>query len=396
MLNKYWHFNYFLLVKNTFLKKILFCQSMTSITEHSISLPITLPKGDVNAKMEIFYNPIMVSNRNLSILLLNTISSRNLKIADPLAGSGIRSLRFLKELKTGKIKQLCVNDLKPNFSSYLLKQLQNNKLKKTEKISIENKEASQFLLLETGFDYIDIDPFGSPNPFLAAAIARISRDGILAITATDTAALTGTYPQVTRRKYWSESLHNYLMHETGLRILIRKIQLQGMQFDKALIPLLSYHKDHYFRIYFRASKGKEKCDVLVKNHQYFLFCSSCLNFTHSLFNRETCSCGQMFQFAGPLWVGELTDSKLIQKMAKNNLFPEEQSFLNLLAKEATIPQVGFYDLHEIAKKLKTDVPKMEYFLNQQGVVRTHLSFYGVKTKLTLEKVIALFTKILRK
>ncbi|MBI2102712.1 hypothetical protein HYT55_02645 [Candidatus Woesearchaeota archaeon] len=359
---------------------------MTSITEHSVSLPITLPKGDVNAKMEIFYNPIMVSNRNLSILLLNMISSKNLKIADPLAGSGIRSLRFLKELKTGKIKQLCANDLKPNFSSYFTAQLKNNKIKKTEKISIENKEATQFLLEQTGFDYIDIDPFGSPNPFLAAAVTRISREGILAITATDTAALTGTYLQVTRRKYWSESMHNYLMHELGLRILIRKIQLQGTQFDKALTPLLSYHKDHYFRIYFRASKGKEKCDALIKQHQYFLFCSFCLHFTHSPFNRKTCSCGQQFQFAGPLWTGELSDSKLIQKMAKQNPFPEEQQFLDLLAQEATISQVGFYDLHEIARKLKTDSPRMENLLKKMKAVRTHFSGTGIKTTASLEEI----------
>ena len=38
------------------------------------------------------------------------------------------------------------------------------------------------------FDYIDIDPFGSPNPFLAAAIGRITRNGIVAVTATDTAS----------------------------------------------------------------------------------------------------------------------------------------------------------------------------------------------------------------
>lgn len=364
---------------------------MTLITEHSITLPIDLPLQDVHARMDIFYNPLMISNRNISILLLNTIGAKNLKIADPLAGSGIRSLRFIKELTAGKITQICVNDLKPHFTSYFTAQLKNNKIKKSPKITIENKEATRFLLEQTGFDYIDIDPFGSPNPFLAAAIARLSREGVLAITATDTAALTGTYLRVTRRKYWAEPLHNYLMHEIGLRILIRKIQLQGMQFDKALVPLLSYHKDHYFRIYFRVSKGKENCDQIVQQHQYFVHCPSCLQFKNSRYNFEKCSCGQQFQFAGPLWIGALTDQKLIQKMAKNNPFADEKAFLDLLTTEATMPQIGYYDLHEIARKLKRDPPRMENILKKIKAVRTHFSGTGIKTTASLEEIEKLFS-----
>lgn len=380
---------------------------MALIKEHSITLSIDFPKNilsnQVNSKMEIFYNPIMASNRNLSILLLNTIAKNNLKIADPLAGSGIRTLRFLKELKKNKIKQICVNDFKKKFSEKFKEEVIRNKLSWTKLIGIgrkkavqdavlkvSNEEASQFLLHETGFDYIDIDPFGSPNSFLAAAVARISRGGILAVTATDTAALTGTYPKVTQRKYWAEALHNYLMHELGLRVLIRKIQLQGIQFDKAIIPLLSYHKEHYFRTYLQAAKGKEKCDEIIRQHQYFLFCSSCLHFHCSLFNREKCPCGQQFQFAGPLWVGELTNSKLIQKIAKNNHFQEEQSFLNLLAKEAAIPQVGYYDLHEIAKRMKKDPPPMEIVLRKVPAVRTHFSGTGIKTMASLKEIEKLF------
>ncbi len=375
---------------------------MPLIKEHSITLSIDFPKNilsnqasQVNSKMEIFYNPIMASNRNLSILLLNTIAKNNFKIADPLAGSGIRALRFLKELKKNKLKLICVNDFNFFFPKKINEELIRNKLSytnliSTEKLKITNEEASQFLLRETGLDYIDIDPFGSPNPFLAAAAARISREGILAVTATDTAALTGTYPKVTRRKYWAEALHNYLMHEIGLRILIRKIQMQGIQFDKAFVPLLSYHKEHYFRIYLQSAKGKGKCDEIIRQHQYFLFCPSCLHSHCSLFNREKCSCGQQFQFAGPLWVGELTDSKLIKRMAKNNPFPEEQSFLNLLAKEAVIPQVGFYDLHEIAKRMKKDPPPMEIVLRKVPAVRTHFLRTGIKTKVSLEEIKKVF------
>ena len=355
---------------------------MSIIKEHSTTIHAELPKGDVHAKMEVFYNPIMVSNRNISILLLNSISNKDMKIADPLAGSGIRSLRFLKELKKGKIEQMVVNDFKENFKATFQQNLKLNKMTKSDqaKISICNEEASLFLLHQTGFDYIDLDPFGSPNPFLAAAIARISLGGILAVTATDTAALTGTYPKVTERKYWAIPLRNYLMHEIGLRILIRKIQLQGVQFDKALTPVLAYHKDHYFRVYLTSEKGTVRGDTILKQHQYFLFCNECLSFKTSLFNAETCQCGTLFQFAGPLWTGELFDTKLITLMVKNNPFPEEQKFLDTLKNEAAIHQVGFYDVHEIARKYKTNPPKMDVALKKCNGVRTHFSMTGIKTE----------------
>ena len=230
------------------------------------------------------------------------------------------------------------------------------------------------------FDYIDIDPFGTPNPFLSVAVSRIKRNGVLAITATDTAALTGTYPKVTKRKYWSTSLKNYMMHEIGLRILIRKVQLQGIQFDKALVPILSYHKDHYFRIYFRSEKGKQKCDDLIKSHKYLLFCSKCLNFEVSNYNLGECECKTKFQFAGPLWIGKLFDKKLVNKMTKNNPFPEEQKFLDKLKEETNCDVVGYYDLHAIAKAYKRDIPKMDFILKKIKAVRTHFSPNGIKTE----------------
>ncbi|MBI4981081.1 tRNA (guanine(10)-N(2))-dimethyltransferase [Candidatus Woesearchaeota archaeon] len=359
---------------------------MAFLTEYSTTIEAELPAGDVHAGMEVFYNPVMASNRNISILLLNTIENTQMNVCDPLAGSGIRSLRFLKELNKGKIKQLFVNDMKENFKEVFNAGLKLNKLK-PKNLSLFQKDANLFMQEQIGFDYIDIDPFGSPNPFLASAVARISRNGIIAVTATDAAALTGTYPKVTRRKYWAEPLRNYLMHEIGLRILIRKVQLQGIQFDKALVPILSYSKDHYFRAYFRNEKGKEKCDELIKQQQYFLYCNNCLNFKCSIYNKEKCSCEKEFIFAGPLWVGKLSDEKLLEKMVENNPFPEEQKLLELLLGESKVNQVGFYDLHEIARKLKVDPPKMELALKKLKAVRTHFLLTGIKSEKSLAEVI---------
>ncbi|MBU0469899.1 MAG: tRNA (guanine(26)-N(2))-dimethyltransferase [Nanoarchaeota archaeon] len=370
---------------------------MELVEENSVKIKVEIPKKDVHAKMEVFYNPLMKSNRNISVLLLNSVDNKKMNLALPLAGSGIRGLRFLQELEKGKINHLFLNDKKDNFVKMFNENLKLNKISKAKEnsISVFNQEASLFLLNLTEeqnikdfcgyFDYIDLDPFGSPNPFLSVTLARITRKGIIAITATDTAALTGTYPKVTKRKYWARSMRNDLMHEIGLRILIRKVQLHGVQFDKALVPILSYHKDHYFRVYFVSNKGKENSDEVIKEHQYLLSCPKCLSFKISNYNQENCSCGWKYDYAGPLWTGKLFDQKLLQAMLKNNPFPEEEKFLQLLNDEMDTP--FFYDLHALSKKYKTDPPKMELALKKLKGTRTHFSLTGLKTEKSLKEVL---------
>jgi len=394
----------------------------------------------ISKEMEVFYNPIMKLNRDISMLLLDSIENINMQVALPLAGSGIRGIRFLKELKKNKIKSISFNDYDKkainsirnnlklnkinNFSiinnfnnKETIKKLKNNKIKNkvegNNKIIIYNEDANLFLLNSKGFDYIDIDPFGTSNFYLDSAIKRISRNGVLAVTNTDTAALTGTYPKTCIRKYWSSNKKDFLMHETGLRILIRKIQLIGMQYEKALFPIFSYFKDHYFRIFFRCVKGKKLCDEIALEHG-------------------------MFNDAGPLWVGNLWDSKLVNKMfstlIKNNNkkistinklnnnkimdnYKNEKmmkklnndkntnkiiennneliKFLKIIKDESKINSIGFYDIHEIVEKekLKT-IKKKEIIIKKirkKGfkAANTHFSGTGIRSDASYNTLLAL-------
>tara|TARA_Y100000310_G_scaffold89923_1_gene87144 strand:+ start:94396 stop:95490 length:1095 start_codon:yes stop_codon:yes gene_type:complete len=364
---------------------------MKVFEEHSAKIKASLPVKDVNKKMSVFFNPIMVSNRNTSISLLNSVENTGMNIALPLSGSGIRGLRFLQELNKGKITNLFVNDNKEGFVDVFKDNLKLNKIK--QKVQVHNQDANLFLLNQTEnkkkpanfcgyFDYIDIDPFGTPNPFLSAAISRICRNGILAVTATDTSALSGTYEKVTRRKYWATPLRNYMMHEVGLRILIRKVQLLAVQFDKALTPVLAYHKDHYFRIYFRSATGKTKSDKILDQHKYLLFDHKKLDFRSSKYDIGV----------GPLWTGKLFDRKLLSKMLKENQFPEEEKFLKGLYNESKIDMLGFYDLHALAKKYKKEPPRMEIALKKLEGVKTHFSKQGIKTKKNIKEIITLIKK----
>ena len=205
----------------------------------------------------------MIVNRDISILYL-LCSNEKMQICDLLAGTGIRTMRMIKEAGV-KIKKIDANDGATDFMKDIKKSFALNKIP-LKKAGIHNCEASRFLLSSTGYDNIEIDPFGSPNPYLDASVRRLSRQGTLAVTATDTSESCGTHPKACRRKYWAEPTHNTHMHEAGLRILIRKVQLIGAQYDRALVPILSYCDMHYMRVYFRSDKAKTAVDDVIKKH----------------------------------------------------------------------------------------------------------------------------------
>jgi tRNA (guanine26-N2/guanine27-N2)-dimethyltransferase len=322
--------------------------------EAGIKIKVNPPKI-VSRQMEVFYNPLMKFNRDLTSSLIKILKPK--KIGLPLAATGIRGIRFLSENKNILVK---FNDRAIEAIKLIKSNLKLNKISKN--FEIHNLDANLFLLTQGGFDFIDIDPFGSPNPFLDASIKAISRKGVIAVTATDTAPLAGAYPKTCKRKYWAIPQKSDSMHEIGIRILIRKCQLIASQYEKALTPIISYYKDHYYRVFFKCEKGKQKCDKLIKQHDFY-------------------------QEAGPLWTGKLNEKPLLKKMIK---ISENKKFLQFLYDE--INTVGIYNINQLGKTFHLkQIPKMEDLfskIKKKGykVSRTHITGEGFKSDISLSEL----------
>jgi tRNA (guanine26-N2/guanine27-N2)-dimethyltransferase len=320
-------------------------------------------EGKVCRKMAGFYNPLMEFNRSFTIAVIKALGKEKLRIGLPLAATGIRGLRILKEVPAPH--EVHMNDLSSKAAGLIKDNLRLNKLK----ACVHNEEATKFLLNSEGFNYIDIDPFGSPNPFLDAALRRIARGGILAVTATDTAPLAGTYVKACLRKYWARPLRNDFMHETGLRILIRKVQLVASQYDKAALPLASYYKDHYFRAFFRIEKSKSLCDSLLASHQVLRYSEQALGAT---------DVGEQY---GPVYTGRLAEPLFLKKLLEH-ADAEISSFINLLFKESELDCIGFVGLGTLGRLCKALPKKQELImrLNTAGhkACSTHFSPQAVK------------------
>lgn len=352
--------------------------------------------GKITRKMPVFYNPAMKLNRDISVLLLESLQCNRLKIADPLAASGIRAVRFLKELEKSKVDKAYVNDGSVTAAANIRENLKLNTVS-GRKAVVSNEEANIFLLKNKPFDYIDIDPFGTPVVFLDSAVKSLSRNGILAVTATDTAALSGTAPRACLRKYWAIPLKNQLMHEIGLRILARRVQLAAATHEKALVPIYSYSMLHYMRIFFRCSYKISDVDAALGNHRRISYCSNCLSTKISA--EEFCrKCkSKKTAIAGPMWAGKLWDAKLAALIYKNNKDRSNAAFLRTISDESKIGAFGFYDTHVFSSRLGIHVPKLESVisaLNKQGFMasRTHFNGNGVRTNASVSE----FEKVIKK
>jgi len=348
--------------------------------EGAIELRVQL-RERISKDVPVFYNPAMKLNRDVTIAFLKA-QGRDLACADVLAGSGIRALRIAKECGL----RVHANDASPSAARSIRRHAGLNDVQ----VGVSNKGASRFLLESSGFDYIDIDPFGSPNPFLDAAIKRLSRDGFLGVTATDTSALAGSHVRAGVRKYWGRPVRNYMMHETGVRLLIRKIQLIGAQYGKALVPVFCHANQHYYRVYVQCEKGKARVDELFKQHKYVHFC--CFEVAVDASNVRQCpQCKKQMLAAGPVWTGSLWDTSLVKKMRKFAL-GEAARLLDQIGQESRVVTVGFYEYYRMCSFLRRSVPPIDELLDKlrmHGFLaeRTHFSKKSIRMTATAQQLL---------
>ena len=170
------------------------------------------------------------------------------------------------------------------------------------------------------------------------------------------------------------------MHEIGMRILIRKVQLVAAQYTVALTPLLSVATDHYYRIFFRAAESANAVKPIVAQHKRVHVDTGALRVTVE-------DAGE----TGPLWTGPLHDAAFVKEMlahAEPAPFSDARQLLRIIENACRIPVLGFLDLHDVASALAITPPRRERVLERLGerACRTHLCGHGIKTDLTLEEV----------
>lgn len=359
---------------------------------------ILVPKAERIYDAPVFYNPVMALNRDLSVLLLKVVKAE--RVLDALSATGIRGIRYALETEADEIWlndinpeafKLIIENLKLNFEGELKINERSATLKDKKTLIATNKDANLLMAEKFRyFDFLDLDPFGSPVEFLDSSLRSLKRKGVLALTATDTAPLCGAHPKACLRKYNAKPVRGELCHESGLRILIGTVVRYAAKYDLGVEVLFAYYKDHYFRAFLRLKDGAKEGDKALKNLGYLYFDTKT-----GKFEVERAFLPSKPDAFGPLWLGPLKNQEIVEKMNaedKGELAEKKKvsKFLNVVVEELDVP--FFYDIHALARRNSLEVRKLSdiaAMLQEKGyrVSRTHFSPTAIKTDAPFEEVL---------
>jgi tRNA (guanine26-N2/guanine27-N2)-dimethyltransferase len=378
-----------------------------------------------------FFRPDRRTARDLGILAARRYRRRygQLRVVEPMAASGVRSLRYALEAEATSI---WANDGDGDVLETLTQNLTQNlpvEHPHSPDLRVTNLSALQVLgqCIADPVDWIDLDPFGSVAPFLGLALAAIKPGGVVYITATDGRSLAGHEPIASLRGYGAFARSHPSCQEQALRILIGSLAQQAASQGYQIQPILSYHCGQTYRV---MVQRRDRLDPHFDRHLGFLgYCHSCGNYAPidwKKLGRSRCTSPshgpepQPWILTGPMWLGPLQDPTWLTELqtdcealiegltdtafatGRDRPSPDPQDLaawrtcrdlLALMIAEASLPP-WFFRLGDIGKRGKMDPPprdRLLALLQARGYAAspTHLDRSAIKTTASLDLCIEL-------
>jgi len=289
-------------------------EGKTELLVPTVSLSEKVPP-----KNPAFFNPSAKWNRDVSVLVYKTYASfsKNARtFADSICGVGARGLRTAVEVP--KIDTVYLNDLNPIAIELAKESAKLNEIE--NKCVFDINEVCKFLNFEQRdirkFDIVDLDPFGSPSPYVDCVLRSVNNHGLISITATDTAVLCGVYPNVCYRKYYGFPIRTDYCNEIGIRLLVSFIALNASRFDLSVIPYFCHSNLHYMRVYLKVVFGNSLANSVSSKIGHLKHCHNCNHRKVENLKEHTvlCEiCNSKCILAGPLWIEKLFDFEFVKE-----------------------------------------------------------------------------------
>lgn len=383
---------------------------------------------------KVFYNPVQEFNRDLSIAVLtifaqdrcnkmveknnstednkanilcdNEISTEKQKgitILEALSATGLRSIRYAKEVKG--VQQIVANDISAKAVDSIKQNILHNGVENLVMPYHEDATLLMYQRRRNRFDAVDLDPYGCPSIYLDGAVQCVADGGILLVTATDMAVLAGNTPETCYYKYGAISIKSKSCHEIALRILLQCIASYAGRYGRYIVPLLSISIDFYIRVFVKIYTGHNKCKENSSKIGMLYQCNGCESMTfQSLATKKPSNnyklpnapavnqlckhCQYRQHMAGPIWLGSLHDQEFVSRLLCNlnnielGTSKRMEGVLTMIHEELDIPL--YYNLDRLMCIVKCDVPSILKFrsaLLNAGykVSYSHASKTSIKT-----------------
>ncbi|CAI7809224.1 unnamed protein product, partial [Closterium sp. NIES-54] len=143
-------------------------------------------------------------------------------------------------------------------------------------VRAEQGDARVYMIVhEKQFDAVDLDPYGTPSVFLDGAVQAVADGGMLLVTATDMAVLCGNNAEVCYSKYGAYPHRAKYCHEMAIRILLASIESAANRFKRHIVPVLSVSVDFYIRVFVRVFTSAQAVKATPSKLAYVFQCSGC-------------------------------------------------------------------------------------------------------------------------
>lgn len=275
---------------------------------------------------------------------------RRFTILDALSATGLRALRYAKEIPFAT--RIIANDLSRDAVKSIEMNIDHNGLKGKvcsnvgdaraymySKVGIEQTSSSGTTIHR--FDVIDLDPYGTAAPFFDSALQAIQDGGLLCVTCTDAGVFASNgYPEKAYALYGGIPTKGAHSHEGGLRLILHAIAAAGAKYGIAIEPLLSLSIDFYARLFIRIHKQQRDVKLLAGTTMIVYSCdhgcgawstqllvrnntqkskSGEMCFKHSYAQGPSAAplcehCGKKTHLSGPVWAGPLHNPYFIQRI----------------------------------------------------------------------------------
>ena len=257
-------------------------------------------------------------------------------ILDALSATGLRSVRYSLECTECSLPiKVIANDISMPAIEQIKTNIEENNLKN---VVVNHDDASMFMYKSKASNdritVIDLDPYGSPAPFLDSAIQAITDGGLLMVTCTDMAVLAGNHGEKCYALYGSFPVKAKFCHEMALRILLHSVQSHATRYGRYIVPLLSLSIDFYIRIFLQVFTSPLEARKSTSKQSYIYICNTCESFklqpmtenrtkdqnaplfaASKVKNDSKCKlCDRDMQIGGPLWSAPIHDIEFVNFM----------------------------------------------------------------------------------
>ncbi|USZ67097.1 tRNA (guanine(26)-N(2))-dimethyltransferase [Halorussus salilacus] len=340
---------------------------------------------------EVFFNPVQELNRDLTVATLRAYGDREPRAEsylDAMAASGIRGVRAAAEGW-----DVTLADIDAEAVELCRRNLERNGLD----AEVAHRDANA-LMHESVFDVVDIDPFGTPIPFVDAAFAN-TRD-LVCVTATDTAPLCGAHFHSGVRKYGAIPRNTDYHTEMGVRILLSAMARTAARYDAGVTPILTHATNHYVRTYLELDHSASDANAAIEELGHVYHCEDCLYREHDeglvadpLDSCPECASERVLT-AGPLWLGPAHDADFVAEVREevdDEMGTATRARRLLDALEAELHEPTHYDQHRLCKEWTRSASGMDEFLDRLRdagfeASRAHYGGTTFKTPATVSEI----------